>query len=76
MGAPPLKLAHLPWRIRYRMVRSDRTVISVDRTSRAYFDEHGKLLRIVGMIADITDRLKYGSGSKWDGKPKYCSWYA
>ena len=76
MGAPPLKLAHLPWRIRYRMVRSDRTVISVDRTSRAYFDEHSKLLRIVGMIADITDRVKYGSGSKWDGKPKYCSWYS
>jgi hypothetical protein len=20
--------------------------------------------------------MKYGSGSKWDGKPKYCSWYA
>lgn len=20
--------------------------------------------------------MKYGSGSKWDGKPRYCSWYA
>lgn len=45
-------------RLRYRMVRSDSTVIWVDRTSRAYFDEHGKLLRMVGMIADITDRVR------------------
>jgi PAS domain S-box-containing protein len=44
--------------IRYRMVRSDSTVIWVDRTSRAYFDEHGKMLRIVGMIANITDRVR------------------
>jgi PAS domain S-box-containing protein len=44
--------------IRYRMVRSDGNVIWVDRTSRAYFDEHGKMLRIVGTIADITDRVR------------------
>jgi PAS domain S-box-containing protein len=40
------------------MVRSDGNVIWVDRTSRAYFDEHGKMLRIVGTIADITDRVR------------------
>jgi PAS domain S-box-containing protein len=44
-------------RIKYRMVRSDSTIIWIDRTSRAYFDEHGKMLRIVGMLADITDRV-------------------
>jgi PAS domain S-box-containing protein len=44
--------------IRYRMVRSDGNVIWVDRTSRAYFDERGKMLRIVGTIADITDRVR------------------
>jgi PAS domain S-box-containing protein len=43
-------------RISYRMVRSDGNVIWVERTSRAYFDEQGKMLRIVGMIADITER--------------------
>ena len=43
-------------RISYRMVRSDGRVIWVERTSRAYFDEHGRTLRIVGMIADITER--------------------
>lgn len=46
--------------IRYRMVRSDGNVIWVDRCSRAYFDEHGKILRIVGMIADVTDRVRAG----------------
>ncbi len=43
-------------RISYRMVRSDGSVIWVERTSRAYFDEQGRMLRIVGMIADITER--------------------
>ena len=43
-------------RISYRMVRSDGSVIWVDRKSRAYFDEQGTMLRIVGMITDITDR--------------------
>jgi PAS domain S-box-containing protein len=45
-------------RIRYRMVRADGTLIWVDRNSRAYFDEQGKMLRIVGMLADITDRVR------------------
>ena len=39
----------------YRIIRSDQDVIWVERNSRAYFDEHGKILRIVGMVADITD---------------------
>jgi PAS domain S-box-containing protein len=39
----------------YRMIRPDGTMIWVERNSRAYFDEHGKLLRIVGMVADITE---------------------
>ena len=40
----------------YRMAGPDGSVIWVERTCRAYFDEHGKLLRIVGMEADITQR--------------------
>jgi PAS domain S-box-containing protein len=44
--------------IRHRMVRSDGNVIWVDSNSRAYFDENGKMLRIVGMLADITDRVR------------------
>jgi len=44
--------------IRHRLVRRDGTVIWVDRNSRAYFDEHGKILRIIGMLMDVTDRVR------------------
>ena len=43
-------------RVRYRIIRPDNSVIWVERNSRAYFDEQGKILRMVGMVADITDR--------------------
>ena len=43
-------------RISYRMLRLDGSVIWVERNSRAHFDEHGKMLRIVGMVTDITER--------------------
>jgi PAS domain S-box-containing protein len=42
-------------RVSHRMARPDGTVIWVEKTGYAYFDEQGKLLRIVGMVADITD---------------------
>jgi PAS domain S-box-containing protein len=42
--------------ISYRMIRPDGTVIWVERTSRATFDNNGKLLKITGMVADITRR--------------------
>jgi PAS domain S-box-containing protein len=42
--------------ISYRMLRPDGTLIWVERNSRAHFSEHGTLLRIVGMVVDITDR--------------------
>ena len=57
-------------RISYRMVRSDGRVIWVDRTSRAYFDEQGRMLRIVGMIADITERKAGGSSGTFNRKPQ------
>ena len=42
--------------ISYRMLRPDNTVIWVQRNSRAHFNEQGGLLKIVGMVADITER--------------------
>jgi PAS domain S-box-containing protein len=42
-------------RISYRIMRRDGTFVWVERTSRAHFDEQGKMLRLVGMVADITD---------------------
>jgi PAS domain S-box-containing protein len=43
-------------KISYRIERPDGTVIWVDRNSRAYFDEQGGMLRVVGMVVDITER--------------------
>src|SRR5215469_14673572 len=42
--------------VSYRMIRPDNTVIWVQRTSCAHFDEQEKPLRIIGMVADITER--------------------
>jgi PAS domain S-box-containing protein len=42
--------------ISYRMNRPDDSVIWIERCSRAYFDDAGKLVRMVGMVADITPR--------------------
>ena len=42
--------------VSHRMFRPDGSMIWVERTGRAHFDEQGKMLRIVGMVADITER--------------------
>ena len=54
IDALSLEKPHL--QISYRMIRSDGSAIWVERTSRAHFDEQRRLLRIVGMVADITER--------------------
>jgi PAS domain S-box-containing protein len=41
--------------INYRMVRPDGSLVWVGRTSRAHFDGQGRILRIVGMVVDITE---------------------
>jgi PAS domain S-box-containing protein len=43
-------------RVSHRMASPDGSVIWVEKTGRAHFNEQGKLLRIVGMVADITER--------------------
>jgi PAS domain S-box-containing protein len=45
-------------RISYRMVRSDGTLIWLERNSRAQFDPQGRLLRIIGIVTDITERKR------------------
>jgi len=42
--------------ISYRMNRPDGSLIWVERCSRAYFDDAGSLVRMVGMVADVTAR--------------------
>ena len=44
--------------VSYRMVRPDNAVIWVERNSRAYFDEQGKIVRLIGMVADVTERKR------------------
>jgi PAS domain S-box-containing protein len=44
--------------ISYRMVRPDGTEIWLERNSRAHFDEQGRIRRIVGIVADITERRR------------------
>jgi two-component system, cell cycle sensor histidine kinase and response regulator CckA len=42
--------------ISYRMFHPDGSVVWLEKTARAFFDEHGKMLRAVGMVADVTER--------------------
>ena len=42
--------------VSYRLIRPDGSQIWVERSSRSYFDDSGNLVRIVGMVADITQR--------------------
>jgi PAS domain S-box-containing protein len=45
-------------RVSYRLFCSDGSMIWVEKTARAFFDEHGKMLRVVGMVADVTERKR------------------
>ena len=42
--------------ISYRVLRPDGSVIWVEKSGLAFFDAHGRLLRTMGMVADITER--------------------
>jgi PAS domain S-box-containing protein len=42
--------------VRYRMARSDGSLMWAEKTARAFFDEEGRMLRMVGMVADVTER--------------------
>lgn len=44
--------------VTYRIIRPDDSLIWVERNSIAHFDEQGALLRIVGMVVDITERKR------------------
>ena len=44
--------------VSYRMIRPDGTVIWVEGNGRAYFDTRGQMLRIIGTVADVTERKR------------------
>src|SRR6188768_4248669 len=43
-------------RVRYRVVRSDKSVVWLEKNAHAFFDENGVIVRMIGMVADITER--------------------
>jgi PAS domain S-box-containing protein len=43
-------------RISYRMLQQDGSFVWVEKTARAFFDSNGKLQRMIGIVADITER--------------------
>jgi len=42
--------------ISYRFLRPDAALIWLEARGRAFFDAHGRLVRMIGMVADITER--------------------
>jgi PAS domain S-box-containing protein len=40
----------------YRVLRPDGSLIWLEKSARGFFDDQGKLLRMIGMVTDITDR--------------------
>jgi PAS domain S-box-containing protein len=44
--------------ISYRVLRPDGSVIWLEKSGRAFFDPQGKLLRMTGMVADVTERMR------------------
>jgi PAS domain S-box-containing protein len=50
--------------VSYRLFRNDGSLIWVEKSARAVFDENGKLLRTIGVVADITAR-KYADETRF-----------
>jgi PAS domain S-box-containing protein len=42
----------------YRMLRPDGGVVWLEENGHAYFDGQGRMLRIIGIVADVTDRKR------------------
>jgi PAS domain S-box-containing protein len=44
--------------ISYRLLRPDGSVVWLEKTAHAFFDEHSRMVRMIGMVADITERRR------------------
>lgn len=42
--------------ITYRVLRRDGSEIWLEKNARAFFDTNGRMLRVIGMVADVTER--------------------
>jgi PAS domain S-box-containing protein len=46
------------YQIAYRILRPDGSIVWLHDVGQAYFDDHGKMLRMTGMVMDITERKR------------------
>ncbi len=46
------------YRTTYRFVRDDGGVVWIEENAHGFFDETGRLVRLVGMASDVTDRKR------------------
>jgi PAS domain S-box-containing protein len=44
--------------VSYRMLHPDGPAVWLEKSARGFFDEQGKLLRMIGMVANITERKR------------------
>jgi signal transduction histidine kinase len=44
------------YRVQYRIVRGDGSTVWLEKNGTAFFDRKGVMYRVIGMIADITER--------------------
>jgi PAS domain S-box-containing protein len=42
--------------VTYRMPQRDGSTVWLEKTARAFFDSNGKMLRMIGMVADVSER--------------------
>lgn len=42
----------------YRVLRPDGSLVWLEDTSHAFFDEQGKMMQMIGMVADVTERKR------------------
>jgi PAS domain S-box-containing protein len=42
--------------VSYRLLHPDGPVVWLEKSARGFFDEQGKLLRMIGMVANVTER--------------------
>jgi PAS domain S-box-containing protein len=42
--------------ISFRLLRPDGSVLWLERTGHAFFDKQGRMVRMIGMVADVTER--------------------